>query len=260
MLSMENNNNKIASDDVIVHPLPIMPSKKPGSIAIMVSNGDNLLMLAEYLGWNKSNHRRIYMSKFFFSDHPMENFFAVGPFIGAPYAVMLLETLIAWGIKKIVFLGWCGSISPDIKIGDIIVPNRAIADEGTSKHYLHNGLFPVSPTIQLTESLKKILKDQNYFFHEGILWTTDGVFRETREKVIHFQQQHILAVEMELSAVFSVARFRQVEVCALVVVSDELSSLQWYPGFTDKRFRTGCKTACKIVGDLCRMLSGTHTR
>jgi uridine phosphorylase len=252
---MENGKNRMLSDDVIIHPPQIKPSHMIGSIAIMVSNEADLLQLTEYLGWNKSSFRRIYMSRFIASDHPMENFLALGPFIGAPYAVMLLETLIAWGVTKIVFLGWCGSISPDVKIGDIIVPNGAIADEGTSKHYLHSGQFPVSPTIRLTEYLKRVLKDQNFFFHEGIVWTTDGVFRETRDKIIHFQQQHILAVEMELSAVFSVALFRQIEICALVIVSDELSSLQWHPGFTKKRFRDGRKKACKTVVDLCRILS-----
>jgi len=48
----------------------------------------------------------------------------VGPFVGAPYAAMLLETLIAWDVEKIIFFGWCGAISHDVKIGDIIIPTH----------------------------------------------------------------------------------------------------------------------------------------
>ena len=242
------------SDDAIIYPLQGKHSSKPGAIAVMVSNGDDLLLLTKQLGLNEVNHQHLYMSRLFTCDKPMVNFSAVGPFIGAPYAVMLLETLIAWGVKKIVFWGWCGAISPDVKIGDFLVPNGAIADEGTSKHYQHNGQYPAFPTEQLTGNLKRILKNQEHSFHEGIVWTTDGVFRETREKVTYFQQQHVLAVEMELSAVFSVAYFRHVEICALLVVSDELSSLQWHSGFTDKRFQNSRRTACKITSDFCQML------
>ena len=63
------------------------------------------------------------------------NFSITGPFIGAPYAAMLLETLIAWGARRIIFLGWCGAVAEEVKIGDIILPTAALIDEGTSGHY-----------------------------------------------------------------------------------------------------------------------------
>ena len=60
-----------------------------------------------------------------------------GPMMGAPYAAYVLEQLIASGAQRIVFLGWCGAVSPDLKIGDVIVPSSAFVDEGTSVHYSH---------------------------------------------------------------------------------------------------------------------------
>ncbi|MGB5748539.1 MAG: purine-nucleoside phosphorylase, partial [Desulfobacterales bacterium] len=80
------------------------------------------------------------------------------------------------------------------------------------------------------------------------------VYRETKEKVDYYQKQGVLAVEMEASALFSVAQFRQVELCAMLVVSDELSSLKWRPGFRDQQFVTGHQTACRMVRESCRQL------
>ena len=102
--------------------------------------------------------------------------------------------------------------------------------------------------------VEQVLYANRIDFHPGRIWTTDAVYRETPEKVGNFQQQGILAVEMEVSALFSVAQFRQVELGAILVVSDELSSLKWQPGFKDKRFVAGRQTACRMVKEACHQL------
>ena len=58
-----------------------------------------------------------------------------GPAPGAPYAVMVLEKLIALGVQTVVALGWCGSLKPEVRIGDLIIPESAHSEEGTSGHY-----------------------------------------------------------------------------------------------------------------------------
>jgi purine-nucleoside phosphorylase len=72
--------------------------------------------------------------------------------------------------------------------------------------------------------------------------------------VENYQQQGVLAVEMEISALYSVAQFRQVELGGILVVSDELSSFKWRPGFKNQRFVAGRKTACRMVKQSCRQL------
>jgi purine-nucleoside phosphorylase len=98
----------------------------------------------------------------------------------------------------------------------------------------------------------RLLTAKQIVFHAGAVWSTDGVYRETREKVETFQRAGVLAVEMEISALFSVARFRGVELGGILVVSDELSSFVWRPGFKDDRFIAGRHTACQMVKELCQ--------
>jgi hypothetical protein len=59
---------------------------------------------------------------------------------------------------------------------------------------------------------------------------------------------------MELSALLSAGAALGVAVGGLLVVSDELSTLEWRPGFRDPRFQQARRTACAIVERLCRSL------
>ncbi len=179
----------------------------------------------------------------------------VGPFIGAPYAAMLLETLAVRGATKFVLLGWCGAVSPQVHIGDIVVPTAALIDEGTSAHYLGSDKSESVPADSMLTSVTEVLARRQVPFHAGTVWSTDGIYRETREKVQRFQAQQVLAVDMETSALFTVGRFRKLQIAALLVVSDELSSFRWLPGFKQERFKSGRAAACKVVHDLWQVLA-----
>jgi len=55
--------------------------------------------------------------------------------LGAPAAISSLEKIRLAGLKKIVLLSYCGSLSDSLRIGQAFVPLRASSDEGTSVHY-----------------------------------------------------------------------------------------------------------------------------
>ena len=55
----------------------------------------------------------------------------------------------------------------------------------------------------------------------------------------------LMAVDMETSALFTVAGFLGIAAAAVLVVSDDLSTLSWRPGFKRPEFRRGCEQACR---------------
>jgi len=177
-----------------------------------------------------------------------KRFTAVGPYIGAPYGVMLMETLIAWGARHLIVFGWCGALSPDLSVGDILVPTGAYVDEGTSAHYGHTGECPARASLPLTQEIKGLMAANGLSYHEGLIWTTDAIYRETVDKVKQYRDKHALAVEMELSALFTLGRFRGVDVGAILIVSDELSTLKWRPGFGHHRFKAQRDSICRVLG------------
>jgi uridine phosphorylase len=223
-------------------------------LAIMAGSLPDLGVLCGQLGMEKTGFRSFIASRLYTSEQAALSL--SGPMIGAPYAVMLLETLIAWGARECLFLGWCGSISPQVQIGDVIVPSGALVDEGTSLHYDRKTGERILPDADLTSEIARHLEAERIPFHNGDIWTTDGFFRETRERVLRFQHQGALAVEMELSALFSVAAFRDVALGAVLVVSDSLADLSWRQGFKEKRFRNRRRSVCEAVCRLCRARAG----
>ncbi|PIE62026.1 MAG: uridine phosphorylase [Desulfobacterales bacterium] len=201
----------------------------------------------------------------FFNGHLLkyeDGIVVAGPYIGAPYGVMLLESLIAQGVTHVIILGWCGALTPALVPSDIVVPNQAICDEGTSRHYMafQNDPPSTAPDVSFHRDLLQALQLKtdipNGAIHIGPIWTTDAIYRETREKVDWYAGQGVLAVEMECSALFAVATFRHVSAAAVLVVSDSLAheSGEWQPGFGNKTFKHMRKMACCSAMEITRKL------
>ncbi|MDM8554140.1 nucleoside phosphorylase [Desulfococcaceae bacterium HSG7] len=247
-----NYNNLFDSDYAIVNPFKGKHAPDLGSVAVMVSAVSELHTIRRLIIPQTDNYRRLYTSRLYLKPQTdvTSPVAVVGPYIGAPYAVMLIETLIKWEADKIIVLGLCGSISTDVRIGDIVVPTSALVDEGVSKHYRHREDRPSYASESIVHHIKKGLIENGLTFHEGPVWTTDAIYRETVSAVKHFQQKNAIAVEMELSALFSVARFRGVEVGSILVVSDELASMRWKPGFKEACFKKTCHSVCTVISKL----------
>ena len=73
-----------------------------------------------------------------------------------------------------------------------------------------------------------------------------------------YQAQGVLGVDMEMAALFAVGRFRQVPVAGLLVVSDELATLQWRPGYRSERFRRARDQAARLVLAAAVQWDGGH--
>ena len=170
----------------------------------------------------------------------------MAPALGAPYAVMVLEKLIALGARMVLALGWCGSLQSRLAIGDLVLPTTAVSSEGTSRHYPLDGQ-PPDPDPGLVQILRNLLKPSEARWQEGAVWSTDGFYRETVDLVQHYQAQGVLGVDMEMAALFTLGRFRRVPVGGLLVVSDELATLHWNPGYRSERFRRARDQAARLV-------------
>jgi uridine phosphorylase len=159
-----------------------------------------------------------------------------GPMLGAPQAVLVLEKLIALGVRRCLALGWCGSLNPTVRIGDVVVPRWAWSEEGTSAHYPLAERPEADP--QLVQTVLTGLRGfEGLTVHEGPVWTTDAPYRETEAKVLHYRDKGALGVEMETSALFTVAAYRRIALAVVLVVSDDLSRMEWRHGYRDPRFR-----------------------
>ena len=75
------------------------------------------------------------------------------------------------------------------------------------------------------------LRSLDLSFHSGAIVSTDAPYRETSSWLDRNQKKGIDFVDMETSAVFALAEFYGIQAAALMIVSDELTGIQWKTSF-----------------------------
>lgn len=224
-----------------------------GPVAVMVAMQEDLTLMRHTMGIGGKALCSIATSKLYQARRGDRNVTLVGPMLGSPQAVLILEKLIVLGAKRILFLGWCGSIQESVKNGDFVFPDRAVIGEGTSMYYPSKNK-DVRPSSSMLKAIKEGLDRCSVPFHTGPVWSTDAPYRETVQEILSLQRDRVIGVDMEVSALFSAAQFRHVKCGALLVVSDELGSLRWKPGFSSVRFRRSRKVAAEVISSVCDKL------
>ncbi len=141
---------------------------------------------------------------------------------GAPLATVVMEDLVACGVKEFVGEGSAGAIQPFIDVGSCIVPSTAIRDEGTSYHYLPQGVEAV-PDGRVARTIVESCKELGVRPHMGPVWATDAPYRETPSEIAFFQRKGVLGVDMETSALFSLGMYRRVKVGCILAALDNLT-------------------------------------
>jgi uridine phosphorylase len=172
-----------------------------------------------------------------------QDFFVAGPVLGAPMAVMALEVLVGGGAQKILFAGFGGSLSPELEPGDFLAPGSAIAGEGTSAHYEGGRL---APDPELLKSVEKALLRRE-LLRGGPIWSTDGPLRETAERRAAYRALGAVAVDMEVSALFAAASFREVALAALILLTDSFGQGPWREGFKLPKFKKNLSLCGEIA-------------
>lgn len=146
--------------------------------------------------------------------------------VGAPACVAGLEEIIALGAENLVLFGCCGVLDEKAVKDNIVVPVCAVRDEGTSYHYI-----PASDEIYADENcvyiLKQCMDDLGYPYVTGKTWTTDAIYRETRNLIRERRAQGCLVVEMESSAAYAVAQFRNIPMIQFLYGADSLDGEKW---------------------------------
>ena len=138
---------------------------------------------------------------------------------------MMTDWLYGRGVEVLLCCGGCGVLA-DIPAGDVMIPVRALRDEGASYKYL-----PPARYIDLQEEpvriFEEVLTEYKIPYIECTTWTTDGFYRETRDKVNRRRQSGCICVDMECSAMAAMAGFREKELFQFFYAADNLDGEVW---------------------------------
>lgn len=148
--------------------------------------------------------------------------------VGAPVCVGSLEEIFVMGVETVVLFGTCGVLEKDIGDCSIILPTSALRDEGTSYHYAPPG-DEIAVNTRYGQLFADMLKELHIGYASGKCWTTDAMYRETREKVARRKAQGCICVDMECASCGAVAQFRGRDVLQFFYAADNLDAEEWDP-------------------------------
>lgn len=148
------------------------------------------------------------------------------PGIGAALVAAILEEAIAFGCRRFICCGTAGVLKPELNRGHVIIPIKALRDEGTSYHYCKPSRF-IEMDKKVVGKLEAVLKKNNVEYTTGTTWTTDGIYRETRGKVAKRRAEGCITVEMECASLLAVAKFRNIAFGQYLEAFDDVSGETW---------------------------------
>jgi len=146
--------------------------------------------------------------------------------VGAPVAAVATEKAIAAGATAVVVLEGCAAVHPEIPPDAVLVPTRAVRDEGVSYHYVPPG-ETVEATPALGEALVESFAGAGTETRRGPTWTTGALFRETVPEAEYYKERGFVSVDMESAAVWAVGQYRGADAATVQHVDDYLIPDEW---------------------------------
>ena len=146
--------------------------------------------------------------------------------VGCPACAGNLDLFHAMGITKAMFCGGGGVLDRNIEVGQILVVDGAIRDEGFSYQYIAPSRV-IYNDRETNDRIIRYLKENGISYLQGLTWTIDAIFRETPDRIALRKEEGAKIVEMEQAGCIAVARFRQFRYGALIYGGDDLSGEEW---------------------------------
>ena len=144
--------------------------------------------------------------------------------VGGPATTSMMEELHARGVETFIIFGSCGELTSNLKKGAFIIPTEAYRDEGTSYHYI-----PISDFVEIDTAteLSKIFEENGIPYELTKTWTTDALYKETKDKLKDRVSRGCKVVEMECASIMAVAKSRGFKAYQFLYTDDTLEGDTW---------------------------------
>ncbi|MBQ9539573.1 MAG: nucleoside phosphorylase [Treponema sp.] len=147
-------------------------------------------------------------------------------YVGCPACAGNLEFFAACGVKKVMFCGGGGVLDKNIKVGELLVVEGAIRDEGFSYRYVKPSRY-IYADKKIVNKISAYLEQHKISYLTGLTWTTDAMFRETKALVEKRKAEGAKIVEMEQAGCIAVSQFRNLDYGAIIYGGDDVSQDEW---------------------------------
>jgi uridine phosphorylase len=159
--------------------------------------------------------------------------------IGGPSAAIAVEELCNLGAHTLIRVGSCGAMQPGLRLGDVIVAQAAVRDEGTSAQYVPLA-WPAVAHLDVVDALRAAAAAAGVRHHVGTVQSKDSFYgemdpgrmpiaAELRCRWEAWVRAGVLASEMECAALLTVAAVRRVRAGAALAVVNAAPTVDAMP-------------------------------
>jgi DeoD family purine-nucleoside phosphorylase len=140
--------------------------------------------------------------------------------MGCPSAAIAVEELVQLGVRRIVRVGTCGGLQPDLELGDLIIAISATPADPTALQF--TGGEPHAPTAswELVHGAVHAAKDLGKKVRVGPVVSSNLFYDPDDGRAQRWSERGILGIEMEAAVLFTLAPLRKIETGCLLTVSD----------------------------------------
>lgn len=137
--------------------------------------------------------------------------------MGGPSAAIVYEELINIGAKILIRIGSVAALQSNIEIGDTVIPNSCIRDDGVSSYYVPDN-YPAVASPFIYNLLVEEIKEKKCNFWTGVNWTHSAFYARSTDYFQQWAKKRVISMDMEASALFVIAQLRNIEAAFVATV------------------------------------------
>ncbi|TFG60681.1 MAG: purine-nucleoside phosphorylase [Spirochaetales bacterium] len=146
-----------------------------------------------------------------------------GTGMGIPSISIYVQELIdSYGVRTLFRVGSCGSIQPHIKLRDVILAMTASTDSSVNKNRFSGKDFSPAASFDLLSRAYEAGRALGLEPIVGNVFTTDLFYHDDPDYWKLWAKYGILAIEMETTALYTIAAKAGARALTLLTVSDDI--------------------------------------
>ncbi|MDA3813695.1 MAG: purine-nucleoside phosphorylase [Candidatus Cloacimonetes bacterium] len=146
-----------------------------------------------------------------------------GTGMGIPsMSIYVTELIKDYGVKNLIRIGSCGAIKSEINLRDIILAEGASTDSQTNKLVFGGADFAAIANFELLLKAYNIIKEKKMQVHVGNVLSSDIFYSDDPNFWKIWAKYGILGIDMEATALYSIAAKYGVNALTILTVSDQI--------------------------------------